>query len=58
MSSNDNRKLIALIDEVAMMDSKSMKPILDILKQKYDDGTLIAAIIVQKGETIKVTNII
>ncbi len=52
LSSKDNRKVIALIDEVAMMDSQSMKPIFDMLRKGYKDGSLLAAVVVQKGEQL------
>lgn len=54
LNSNDKRKVIALIDEVAMMDSDSMKPIYELLRKKYNNGTLLAGIVVQKGESLMV----
>lgn len=54
LSSKDNRKLIALIDEVAMMDNRSMKPIFELLRNKYAEGSLLAAVVVQKGESLGV----
>lgn len=54
---NDGRKVIALLDEVAMMDESSMKPIYDLLKEQEKDGQLLAAVVVQKGENIKVHKI-
>lgn len=54
LGSSDTRKVIALIDEVAMMDSLSMKPIYEILKKKYEEGSLLAGIVVQKGECLTV----
>lgn len=56
LSFQDKRKVIALIDEVATMDSNSMKPVLDILKEQYRKGNLLGGIIVQKGEELKVTS--
>lgn len=57
LSSSDPRPVIALIDEVAMMDSQSMKPIYEILRRKYKDGSLLAGIVVQKGESLIVKGI-
>lgn len=54
LKSSDDRKVIALIDEVAMMDSQSLKPVYEILRKKYNEGSLLAAIIIQKGESLKV----
>jgi len=50
----DAKKTIALFDEVAMMDNKSLKPVIEVLKTNYKNGKLIAAIIVQRGEMPKV----
>lgn len=54
---NDGRKIIALFDEVAMMDEKSIQPIRDKFKQLYDAGKLLVGIIVQKAEKVKVVPI-
>jgi len=51
---DDKRKMIALIDEVAMMDSRSMKPIYEILRNQYEKGNLLIGIVVQKSENIAV----
>jgi DNA repair protein SbcC/Rad50 len=50
LNSNDNKRIIALFDEVAMMDSNTLKPIFKKLQKMYDSNKLIAAIIVQKGD--------
>jgi len=50
---SDNRIIIALFDEVAMMDEKSLEPIFNKCKELYDKGLLLAAIIVQKAKDIK-----
>ena len=54
LDTNDKRKIIALFDEVAMMDDKSLKPIYDKLKKLYKEKKLLAGIIVQKGEQVKI----
>lgn len=47
---NDNRKIIALFDEVAMMDSDTLKPIFQRLLNLYKEKKLLMAIIVQKQD--------
>ena len=54
---DDNRKIIALFDEVAMMDSKSLTPVYEKLKELQNKGKLLLGIIVQKAEAINVTPI-
>lgn len=46
----DSKKVIALFDEVAMMDENSLSPVISLLKSKYIDGSLIGSIIVQRAE--------
>ena len=50
LSSSEDRIIIALFDEVAMMDEKSLKPVFGKLKELYLDKKLLFAIVVQKGE--------
>jgi len=57
LGADDDRKIIALFDEVAMMDSKSLKPIYQKLIELDNSGKLLIGIIVQKAETIKVSPI-
>ncbi|MHA1866725.1 MAG: hypothetical protein ACTSXD_01520 [Candidatus Heimdallarchaeaceae archaeon] len=47
---SDNRKIIALFDEIAMMDKKSLTPILTKLKELYNDNKLLLGIVVQMGQ--------
>lgn len=54
LKTTDNRKIIALIDEVAMMDTSSMQPIYDLLIEQYKKEQLLASVIIQKGEKLKV----
>ena len=58
LSMSENKKIIALFDEIAMMDETSLKPIKDRLKKLYDEKKLLIAVIVQKGEHVKVEPII
>lgn len=57
LSSTDNRKIIALFDEVAMMDSKSLQQVYTKLKELYAQGKLLIAVIVQKGEKLQISRI-
>jgi len=57
LNSLDNRKAIALIDEVAMMDTKSIAPILNKIKNLYIEGKLIAGIIVQRSDNMIIEEI-
>ena len=50
LNTSDNRKIIALFDEVAMMDKKSIQPIFDKLKELYNNGKLLLGIVVQMGQ--------
>jgi len=54
---SDNRKIIALFDEVAMMDNKSLFPIFTKLKDLYDKDKLLLGIIVQMGNELKIEEI-
>lgn len=54
LSMTDNRKIIALIDEVAMMDSLTLEPIFVKLKELYKEKKLLLGIIVQKSDQNKV----
>lgn len=51
---NDNRKIIALFDEIASMDSNSLKPIFAKLLELYDEKRLLLGIMVQRSEELKV----
>lgn len=46
----DTMKVIALFDEVAMMDENSLSPVIKLIKSKYQDGSLVGSIIVQRAE--------
>lgn len=54
---SDRRKIIALFDEVAMMDTNSLEIVYKPLRELYKGGDLLVGIIVQKGDKIKVTPI-
>jgi exonuclease SbcC len=58
LSQRDDRKMVALIDEVAMMDSKSLEPIYDQLRTLYDEGALLLGLVVQRSDELKVTSLI
>ncbi len=54
LNRDDQRKIIALFDEISHMDYKTLSPILEKIKELYQSGKLIASIMVQKrtGEVI------
>jgi exonuclease SbcC len=51
---NDTRKIIALFDEIAMMDDSSIEPICSRLKELYKENRLLLGILVQKSNKINV----
>lgn len=53
----DNRKIIALFDEVAMMDKTSLTPIFKKLRELYAEDRLLLGIVVQMGQEIKIEDI-
>ena len=57
LNTDDKRKIIALFDEVAMMDRKSLGPILRKLRELYEKDRLLIGIVVQKSDAISVTPI-
>jgi hypothetical protein len=52
LSMEKNRKIIALFDEVAAMDEKSLEPVKLKLKELYLSKRLLMAIIVQKSDEV------
>lgn len=54
---SDGRKIIALFDEVAMLDSKSLEPIIKKLKYLYSQGNLLFGVIIQKGDSVLVKDL-
>ncbi|MGC9777786.1 MAG: AAA family ATPase [Candidatus Heimdallarchaeota archaeon] len=57
LNTQDNKKIIALFDEVAMMDKKSLKPVFDRLNELYDSGKLLLGIVVQMGQEMKLRDL-
>jgi DNA repair protein SbcC/Rad50 len=55
---NDNKKIVALFDEVAMMDDESLKPIKDKLRELYQKKKLLLGIIVQKSNKLEIEKLI
>lgn len=53
LNSKDERKIIALIDEVEMMDSTSLSTVTKIMKEQYAKGDLLVGIVVRKAEELK-----
>lgn len=58
LAMSENKKIIALFDEVAMMDEYTLQPVKDRLNQLYKENKLIMAIIVQKSETISIESLL
>lgn len=54
LNKNNNKPIIALFDEVAMMDTISMNPIYERFNELYNQGLLLAGVVVQKGDELKV----
>lgn len=54
LNTDDRRRIIAIFDEVAMMDTISLEPIYNKLRELYEQDRLLAGIVVQKGETTKI----
>jgi len=55
---DDNRKIIALFDEIAMMDDKSLKPIYSRLRELYESDQLLLGIMVQRSNDLTVKELI
>jgi hypothetical protein len=46
----DKRKIIALFDEVGMIDDKRLSQVTDSLKKLYEEDKLLIGVVVQKGQ--------
>jgi len=55
---DDKRKIIALFDEIAMMDDSSLEPIYEKMKELYKAKRLLLGILVQKGNEIKTKSLV
>lgn len=51
---NDKRKIIALFDEIAMMDDTSLEPIISKMQELYKKNRLLLGILVQMSNELKV----
>ncbi len=49
----DGRKMIALFDEVAMMDTQSLEAVSQRMKGLYEADQLLVGVIVQKGDVAR-----
>jgi len=54
---DDNRKIIALFDEIAMMDDSSLEPIYEKMRSLYRAKKLLLGILVQKGNKINIRSL-
>ena len=50
LNKSDDRKIIALFDEIAMMDNNSLDPIYKKMKVLYEQNKLLLGIVVQKSD--------
>ena len=53
LNTSDNRKIIALFDEIAMMDNQSLEPICEKFRELYNKNNLLVGILVQMGNEFK-----
>lgn len=58
LSMHEDKKVIALFDEVAMMDEETLKPIFTKLIELYNHKKLLLGIIVQKANQVKINSLI
>ncbi|MHB0922351.1 MAG: AAA family ATPase [Bellilinea sp.] len=55
---NDKKKIIAMFDEVAMMDENSLRPVKEKIVDLYKKKKLFMAIIVQKSDIVKIESLL
>ncbi|MFX0203111.1 MAG: hypothetical protein ACFFCW_43965, partial [Candidatus Hodarchaeota archaeon] len=55
---DDDRKIIALFDEIAMMDDESLKPIYARLRELYESDQLLLGILVQRSNDLVVKDLV
>jgi exonuclease SbcC len=55
---NDNRRIIALFDEIAMMDERSLEPIYEKMQELYRKKRLVVGIMVQKGNKVNIKSLV
>ena len=58
LNSSDNKKIIALIDETAMMDNETLETIIDKMRDLYKEGKLLLGLIVRQDEFEKVESLV
>lgn len=57
LNTSDNKKIIALFDEVAMMDDNSMEPIYSKFRELYENNKLLAGVVVQMANEVRIIDI-
>jgi exonuclease SbcC len=57
VDATDSRKIVAMFDEIAMMDDTSLEPILTRMKQLYEEKRLILGILVQRSNKFNLISI-
>ena len=59
LSTSENKTIIALFDEIASMDSKSLEPIYAKMNALYKKGNLLAGIVVQRADDeVRIKNLL
>lgn len=58
LNSSDNKKIIALIDETAMMDNETLETIIEKMRDLYKEGKLLLGLIVRQDEFEKVESLV
>lgn len=57
LNSLDERKVVVLFDEIAMMDKLSLKPIFNRIVELYNSEKLLCAIVVQKSDNLAIKSL-
>ena len=58
LSRADKRKLVVLFDEISNMDTDSLEPIREKISELYSKGSLVMAMLVQKGDQTRVHSLV
>ena len=57
LSTEDDRQLIAMFDEVGMMDDETLSQIINEMERLYNENRLFLGLIVQKANQAEVVNL-
>ena len=56
LNTSDKRVIIAMFDEVAMMDTNALEPIYDKFRELYKNGKLLLGVVVQRGDKVNIVS--